>query len=139
MAQIRIGIARWTPSTQLLGQYSHRFNTVEVNLAAFVTPSVSSLYQWHLSTPPDFKFSLKANRYLALTLQLKNPRMGLLSFEKSVTGLRDKLGILLFQIPATIGPDSSLLRSFLQALPKKKLRYAFQFLNPNWHRAETLR
>lgn len=52
-------------------------------------------------------------------------------FHKVVTGLGDKLGVVLFQLPPFLHKDTPLLLNFLETIPAG-MRAAFEFRHPSW-------
>src|SRR5690554_1452242 len=51
------------PGNRWLHYYSTIFNTVEINNTFYRMPEEKNLKSWMNQTPPDFKFTIKANRY----------------------------------------------------------------------------
>ena len=120
------------PATQMLGWYSQRFNTVEINNSFYRLPSPETFANWKRSTPKDFCFAVKASRYLTHRKKLKDPHDAIARLLDPVSKLGGKLGPLLFQLPPRWRVNVERLRDFLQALPRKK-RCVLEFRDPSWH------
>jgi uncharacterized protein YecE (DUF72 family) len=83
-----------------LGHYSSVFNTLELNGSFYSVPKLASLQKYYKSTPADFRFSVKANKYFTHILRLKGCKGKIEEFESQIReGLEDKLACILFQFP----------------------------------------
>lgn len=122
----RIGIASWNnpPSERErrpkershLAQYAGCFNCVEIN-SSFYRPHRRETYQrWRDSTPAGFAFSVKMPRAVTHECGLRGCTRELLSFIDQVTGLGDKLGVLLVQLPPSLEFDARIVRAFFDEL-----------------------
>lgn len=123
---------------EMLGFYSQRLATVELNNSFYRLPAKEAFRLWKEETPPDFLFAVKASRYITHMKKLKDPGRSLAKFLLHTEELGSKLGPLLFQLPPHWGRDAGRLRDFLQALPKD-LRCAFEFRDPSWFHQEIYR
>ncbi len=123
---IRIGTAGWTlprahahhfPKTGThLERCSHGFNCVEVN-SSFHRPHQRKTWErWARCTPPDFRFSVKLPKAITHTAQLANCGALLQTFFEEISGLGDKLGPLLVQLPPKLAYDESLAHDFFTTI-----------------------
>jgi uncharacterized protein YecE (DUF72 family) len=114
--RFRIGTAGWSvPSLYLdqvppggshLERYARRLNAVEIN-SSFYRPHRRATYQrWAQSAPKDFRFSVKVPKAITHEAGLADCGALLDRFVDEVTGLGDKLGVLLVQLP----PKSALTK-----------------------------
>jgi uncharacterized protein YecE (DUF72 family) len=115
-APFRIGTAGWSvPSLYLdqvppggshLERYARHLNAVEIN-SSFYRPHRRTSYQrWAQSVPDGFRFSVKLPKAITHEAGLADCGAVLDRFVDEVTGLGDKLGVLLVQLP----PKSALTR-----------------------------
>jgi uncharacterized protein YecE (DUF72 family) len=119
------------PAAQMLHYYGAHFRAVEINSTFFAMPKASVLEKWANEVPAGFRFAIKAPRAITHLQWLKN-KDDLLSTLLEVVGtLRDRLGPLLFQLPAAATKDVPRLRAFLGLLPPLQ-RVAFEFRHPSW-------
>ena len=121
------------PSNQFLKHYATRLNCVEINYTFRRLPAAATLEGWVQQTPPGFVFAVKANMRITHILRLKNAEQATEIFLKAIDPLRTSrhLGPVLFQLPPQMKCDLSLLKSYLDLLPKG-MRYAFEFRHPSW-------
>jgi uncharacterized protein YecE (DUF72 family) len=125
-------------SGDLLRFYSQRFSTVEIDMTFYRFPSAKAVKAWYERTPHDFLFSAKMNRLITHYRKLKGVEDSLGSFLDVMSGLEEKLGPLLVQLPPDLAPDHALLEGFLALLPEG-YRYAVEFRDPGWLGTRTYR
>jgi uncharacterized protein YecE (DUF72 family) len=92
---------------------------------------VSTLEGWRAATPRNFKFAMKASRFLTHNKKLKDPENALNNFLPRAEALGEKLGPILFQLPPKWKVNRERLEELLQTLPTYH-RYAFEFREPSW-------
>lgn len=125
----RIGTAGWAiprqyagafPSSgSVLGRYARRFNAVEIN-SSFHRPHRRATYErWAASVPADFAFAVKAPREITHDLRLAGAGAALDGFLTQATGLGDKLGLILFQLPPSLVFDARTAGVFFKVLRKR--------------------
>jgi uncharacterized protein YecE (DUF72 family) len=125
------------PAAQMLNFYQEHFDTVELNNTFYRLPPESAVEMWRESTPKNFRFAVKASRFLTHMKKLSDPRAGLARFFDRVDPLAKKLGPILFQLPPNFAVNIPRLGSFLSALPTEH-RYAFEFRDPSWNHPEVM-
>jgi|SRR5215469_9822114 len=133
--------ASWKPSfypaklasAKFLSYYAARLNTVEVNYTFRARPTAKILAGWVLSTPPDFKFAVKAHQRITHILRLYDAAAATADFLASLAPLHeaDRLGPLLFQLPPFLKCDIARLDNFLAGLPRGT-RAAIEFRHESW-------
>ncbi len=118
-------------TAKMLTFYSGQFNTTEVNYTFRSIPSTKTIQRWCNETPQDFRFSLKAPQRVTHFAKLKGCGPLMKVFAEAVSGLGDKTGPVLFQLPPTFKNDTALLTEFLSGLPDG-MRTAFEFRHESW-------
>jgi uncharacterized protein YecE (DUF72 family) len=122
----RIGTASWNvPSLYLdqvpaggshLERYARRLNAVEIN-SSFYRPHRHTTYQrWAQSVPDDFRFAVKAPKAITHEAALADCGALLDRFCDEVSGLGDKLGVLLVQLPPKAALEKRISGKFFRDL-----------------------
>lgn len=141
---IRIGTSGWSyvhwrrvfypedlPAPSWFGYYSRYFDTVEVKNTFNDLPDETTFARWHDNAPPQFVFSVKANRNITHSKRLKNVDAALSLFLDRTRALKRRLGPLLFQLPPNLRYDAARLEDFLSLLPPRK-RYVLEVRHDSW-------
>jgi len=126
------------PRKQFLQYYATRFRSVELNNTFYQMPTPARIASWCDATPGHFRFVLKVPRRITHSERLKLPSEALAYFLQTASGLKERLGALLFQFPPFFKCDNEKLLSFLAALPRE-IPAAFEFRNESWFTEETYR
>ena len=116
--------------------YAKVFNSVEINATFYRLPYDSTEAGWYAKAPEGFIFAVKANRDITHNHKLRNADEALNRFMHSITSLKNKLGVILFQLPPSLKRDESLLRDFLSLLPPSP-QSCFEFRHASWECDET--
>jgi uncharacterized protein YecE (DUF72 family) len=87
------------PAEERLAWYARRFRTVELNVSFYRTPPAKTFAKWRDEVPHDFRFAVKASRYLTHVLRLRHPREPVEYLMERAGQLGDKLGPVLIQLP----------------------------------------
>jgi uncharacterized protein YecE (DUF72 family) len=119
------------PAKQMLPYYSEHFRTVEINYTFKRMPTASILEAWAGAVPAGFQFALKAPQQITHRKRLEDTGDLVANFLEIAGTLKERLGPLLFQLPATFKKDATRLRAFLALLPPGP-RVAFEFRHPSW-------
>jgi uncharacterized protein YecE (DUF72 family) len=117
----------------MLGFYSERLPTVEINNTFYQMPKVAVLENWARTTPESFKFAIKASRRITHMSRLK-PESAADSVNflyRNLAALGAKRGPVLYQLPPFLKKDLPRLSEFLQLLPQGH-GAAFEFRNETW-------
>lgn len=125
-----------TPPNDWFKSYASRFGTVELNNSFYQLPPAATFEGWAEAAPAHFLFAVKASRYITHNKKLQDAGEALTLFFNHALRLGRKLGPVLFQLPPHWGFNGERLEEFLSILPKR-LRYVFEFRNPEWLRDET--
>lgn len=129
---IKVGISGWKydgwkgvfypkelHSSEELEFASHRFSTIEINSTFYRLQKPSTYQRWYDSTPEDFIFSVKANRYITHIKRLNDVQIPMANFFSSgVMRLKEKLGPILWQFPPSMEYNPERFDEFLALLPK---------------------
>jgi uncharacterized protein YecE (DUF72 family) len=118
------------PSEQFLTYYSKKFDTVEVDSTFYRIPRHTTVLDWGKQTPNGFTFSLKFPQVISHIKKLKNCQEESKVFIERAELLREKLGVLLLQLPNSFSSNADILSlgDFVQTLPEG-LRYAVEIRN----------
>lgn len=119
------------PQREWLPCYTARFPTVEVNNTFYALPRETTFDRWREVTPPDFRFVVKASRYITHIRRLRDAKDPVDLFWSRATRLGPKLGPVLFQTPPNLPADAGVLAEFLSILPAG-IRPAFEFRESSW-------
>ncbi|MBL8740943.1 MAG: DUF72 domain-containing protein, partial [Myxococcales bacterium] len=104
-----------------LGFVAQHFPTVEVNGSFYSLLRPTTYERWYGETPDDFVFSVKGSRFITHMKRLAGVETPLANFFASgVLALRDKLGPILWQLPASFAFDGPRLERFLRLLPRTR-------------------
>jgi uncharacterized protein YecE (DUF72 family) len=118
-----------------LSLYLKHFDTVEINNSFYRLPSPSTLMNWKNTVPSDFKFSVKASRFITHNKKLKDSADSFALFFNRIALLGDSLGPILFQLSPQWKYNGERLKEFLSQLPLGN-KYVFEFRNHDWMREE---
>ncbi len=119
-----------------LDAYARKFGTVEVNNTFYRWPKDGVFATWHDRLPDGFVVSAKASRGLTQFRKLNDPQPWLDKMEAGLSGLKEKRGVLLFQLPPHFPRDLDRLDRFLGVLPAGQ-QAAVEFRHPTWDTEET--
>jgi uncharacterized protein YecE (DUF72 family) len=124
------------PQKRWFGHFAARFRTVEINNTFYRMPTASVVEAWREQAPDGFLYAFKASRYITHRKKLlPGGRYGtpVENFLDALAPLRERLGPVLFQLPAQMRKDAPRLRAFLARLPQREMRYAFEFRHESWY------
>jgi uncharacterized protein YecE (DUF72 family) len=121
-----IGTAGWTvpsryagavpPGGSQLERYAQRLNATEIN-SSFYRPHQRKTYErWAACTHAGFRFSVKVPKAMTHEARLVGCGALLDRFVEEVTGLGDKLGVLLVQLPPKFAFDEGAADRFFRDL-----------------------
>ncbi|MGE5721055.1 MAG: DUF72 domain-containing protein [Sphingomonadales bacterium] len=149
-ARIRIGCSGWTyrhwrgafypeklPVKRWFDHYAETFDTVEINNSFYRLPSNDTFAKWHDQAPPDFRYAVKANRFLTQAKKLKDCAEPLERMLGAMRHLGDRLGPILYQLPPRFRINLDRLEEFLSLLPGD-LTHVFEFRDRSWLTDEML-
>jgi uncharacterized protein YecE (DUF72 family) len=105
------------PQRLWLEHYCRYFATVESNAAFYRLPELTTFVSWRERTPPEFRWAVKASRYLTHIKRLREPAEPVARLMERAAGLGPKLDTILLQLPPTLQADVDLLRECLARFP----------------------
>lgn len=141
---IRIGIGGWTygpwrdsfyppkwPQKRELEYASRHVTAIEVNGTFYSSFKPATFAGWRDTAPDGFVFALKASRYCVSRKRLGEAGESVARFvSQGIVELGEKLGPILWQLPATKAFDPDDIAAFLALLPATEggvtLRHAIQ-------------
>lgn len=114
-----------------LSFYAERLPGVEINNTFYRMPKTDVLAAWASRVPESFLFAVKAPRRITHMGRLKNVEAFTDTFLSALTGLGQKLGVVLFQLPPNMKCDVDRLAQFLKHLARR-VPVTFEFRNDSW-------
>jgi uncharacterized protein YecE (DUF72 family) len=123
---LRIGTAGWSlprawqdafpADGSHLERYAARFAGVEINSSFYRQHRRATYARWAASVPAHFRFVVKVPRAITHDQALVASDVMLEVFLEEATGLRDRLGPLLVQLPPSLAFDAEVAEEFLTTL-----------------------
>lgn len=99
-----------------LERYAARLNAVEIN-SSFYRPHRRATYErWRSAVPAEFRFSAKLPRAITQDRRLRDCTDLLTRFLDDISGLGDRLGVLLAQLPPSLAYDAERAAEFFHDL-----------------------
>ena len=147
MDEYRIGTAGWSIPRQYaerfpadgtsLERYATCFNAAEIN-SSFHRPHRPATWgRWRESVPADFRFSVKLPKEITHQRKLIDAAEPLDRFMDQVQLLREKLAVLLVQLPPKLSFDAKIARAFFAALAERSsVQVACEPRHLSWFDAE---
>lgn len=135
------------PEKNWLSFYSRIFKSVEINSSFYHSMSKKVYEGWREKTPDDFVFAVKGSRFITHVKKLKDCHQPLKKFLDETSGLGQKRGVILFQLPPRLKADIKRLEAFLvsclqltvdgnkksaNSQPSAVNRFAFEFRDESW-------
>jgi uncharacterized protein YecE (DUF72 family) len=146
-SRLWIGTAGWSvpsryaaeiaPGGSHLERYAKRLNAVEIN-SSFYRPHQRMTYErWAQCTPPGFRFSVKVPKAMTHEARLAGCGPLLDRFVAEVSGLGDKLGVLVVQLPPKFTFEEAVADGFFRELrARTNAPIALEPRNASWFAAE---
>jgi uncharacterized protein YecE (DUF72 family) len=107
------------PQRRELEYAASKLSSIEVNGSFYSLQRPSSWAKWRAETPDDFVFAVKGGRFITHMKRLRDVEVPLANFfAQGVLALGDKLGPVLWQLPATFPYDEDVLTAFCELLPR---------------------
>jgi uncharacterized protein YecE (DUF72 family) len=120
------------PPTELLAFYAQHLAACELNNTFYQRPTEARIRAWLAATPPGFRFAVKAQRGGSMRALLQDPAGSVPWLTESLATFGDRLGTVLFRVPAPIAIDLERLAALLDAWPRE-VPVTFEFQDPSWH------
>ncbi len=109
----------FAPEGSHLQRYACRLNAVEINSSFYRPHSRATYERWAATVPPDFRFSVKLPRTITHDHRLVDTEPLLDEFLAQASGLRDRLGCLLVQLPPSLAFQPATATPFFDALRQR--------------------
>ena len=106
---------RFLKSGDRLAFYAEHFDTVELNVTFYRMPKAEAFRGWRDAVPDDFRFAVKASRYLTHIRRLEDPQGPVEFLMERASELGDKLGPVLLQLPPNLVIDLDRMDATLSA------------------------
>ncbi len=128
--------------------YAREFNTVELNSSFYHLPASETFKNWRKKTPKDFIFTVKVSRFITHQKRLITDDRGKEAIARLVShasGLEEKLGVFLIQLPPNFKADTERLDKFLGAYNEEvkknhlKCGLVIEFRNESWFTDEVMK
>lgn len=120
------------PKRRWFEYYCSKFSTVELNVTFYNLPDKETFTKWHQEAPPGFVFSLKGSRFITHVKKLKASAEPVDVFFSRAMALKEKLGVILWQLPPGLKADHARLAEFLELLRPYGARNVFEFRGETW-------
>ncbi|WP_028239275.1 DUF72 domain-containing protein [Stutzerimonas azotifigens] len=140
---IQLGCAGWSLPREYwpafpaegthLARYAARLPAVEIN-SSFYRPHRPETYRrWAESVPEGFRFCVKVPKAITHEARLRDCGVALDAFLAQCTGLGDKLGCLLVQLPPSLGFEAATAEAFFASLRERYAgALAFEPRHASW-------
>ena len=107
------------PARRELEHASSVFSSLEINRSFYSLLTASTCEAWREGTPKRFVFALKGSRFITHAKKLREVETPLANFFASgPLALKEKLGPIVWQLPANLGFDEERLDTFFRQLPR---------------------
>jgi uncharacterized protein YecE (DUF72 family) len=104
-----------------LNYYCRHFNSLEINNTFYRLSARRVFEKWHATTPTNFSFAVKANRFITHVKRLANPEEHVARFLENARALGEKLHVILFQLPPSWTFDRRRLEGLFNFLSRQQL------------------
>jgi uncharacterized protein YecE (DUF72 family) len=105
------------PQRKWFDYYCEHFKTLELNVTFYRFPQLSFLQTWYSKSPTDFRFAVKAPRAITHYKKFVEAADLISSFYDTInTGLQEKLGPVLFQLPPSYNYTEERLDRIINSL-----------------------
>ncbi|MEO8859365.1 MAG: DUF72 domain-containing protein [Burkholderiaceae bacterium] len=122
----RIGVAGWSIPRGMaemfpgddshLSRYARVLHCAEINTSFHRSHRTEVYAGWAAQTPPGFRFAVKLPRTITHERRLRASRTLLQRFLEEISGLGDRLGVLLVQLPPSFAFEARPVRTFFDLL-----------------------
>lgn len=124
------------PQTKWFKFYCEHFNTVELNNTFYSFPKINSLQKWYQDSPSKFTFTVKAHRIITHYKQFHNTKDTVNELYDIIgSGLQEKLGPVLFQMPPRFAYTEARLENIIQNL-NPKFTNVVEMRHESWWKPE---
>lgn len=129
---VRVGVSGWSypqwrgdfyprglRHSAELSHVASRMTALEINASFYRLQRPATYARWAEETPPTFRFAVKGSRYISHLRSLRDVRVPLANFLASgPLVLGERLGPMLWQLPANLAYHEEAMSAFLSLLPR---------------------
>lgn len=120
------------PKVKWFQYYCTHFDTYEMNGTFYKFPTVKTMQNWYHKAPEDFLFSVKAPKEITHTRKFINCEGVIENFyDICKTGLKEKLGCILFQFPPSYQYSKEKLQEIIKQL-NPEFNNVIEFRHKSW-------
>jgi uncharacterized protein YecE (DUF72 family) len=120
-----------------LERFARRLNAVEINSSFYRSHRMATYQRWAVSTPPDFRFSVKVPKQITHVSRLIDVGQQIEQLRAETSGLGEKLGAVLVQLPPSLRFDDVIVEPFFNTLKASlNTSIACEPRHPSWFTAE---
>ncbi|MCD0464904.1 DUF72 domain-containing protein [Flavobacterium sp. ENC] len=120
------------PASKWFSYYCEHFDTYEMNGTFYKFPTIRIFENWYKKVPENFVFSVKAPKEITHIKKFSDCETLLSDFYTICeTGLQDKLGPILFQLPPSYDFSEEKLQAILKSLDTKFMN-VIEFRHKSW-------
>jgi uncharacterized protein YecE (DUF72 family) len=122
------------PMRRWLEIASRTFDALEINGSFYGSIAATTYARFRAETPPGFRFALKGHRYVTHYKRLRECASSIARVREPVRSLGDKLGAVVWQLPARFEVDLPRLDAFLRDLRDvwPETRHAIEVRARSW-------
>jgi uncharacterized protein YecE (DUF72 family) len=118
--------------TKWFDYYSSKFDTLEINVTFYRFPQVAFLENWYRKSPDDFLFAVKVPRLITHYKKFAEVSQLLADFYQTInTGLKEKLGPVLFQLPPRLPFTEEKLQQIISSMDNSFINVV-EFRDASW-------
>ncbi|HUQ97273.1 MAG TPA: DUF72 domain-containing protein [Chitinophagaceae bacterium] len=118
--------------------YAQHFNALELNNTFYRFPEMAFLENWYSKAPTDFQFAVKVPRDITHAKKFEETEALLSEFYAVLkAGLREKLGLVLFQLPPSFDYSAARLKTITTQLDTTFIN-VIEFRNISWWRDDVI-
>jgi len=115
-----------------------RFTGLEVNATFYRSLKPETYARWRDETPQGFRFAVKGHRIVTHTRRLRDAAASVAYQRETLAPLGNRLGVVLWQTPASFEKDLGALDAFLDVLKGwDAVRHVLEFRHKSWFDDET--
>jgi len=120
------------PQKEWFKYYTQKFNTLELNVTFYRFPVLKSLEAWYDASPANFSFAVKVPRLITHYKKFSDCARLIDDFYTLITtGLKEKLGPVLFQLPPKYIYTNERLDLIVKSM-YKEFKNVIEFRDPSW-------
>lgn len=144
-AQFFVGTSGWTypdwqgvfypedwPKSRWFEYYVKKFATVEINATFYRSFKDQTYHKWRDQAPGEFRYVLKAPRFITHRKHLKGAEEQIKKFWRSASLLENRLGLILLQLAPSTKYDPARLKHALLAFGDPG-KIAVEFRHKKWY------